>query len=509
MTDDWRRDRRDDNDFGPPLFGDDPAPDPWRGDGFRSDEPVSPANLATDELSAVSSSAADWDDLSFGEGTGELPHWTEPPTGELPRTLQSGRTESSGDDVDVWSSFSGSQPVWQAGPSDGGGRAGSDADDYDEFDDLSAGLDRPIAASDPTMEDPFLDDLSVPTARPASRITIGTDPTDYGRGGDGRRPADRGRRPGAASAAGGRASTAGVGGRNMPLAIGVGVAIAAVFVGALVTKPWAVLAIILAVLGLSALEFYDKVAEKGYQPAAIAGIFTVVALPAAAYWFGMGQDERVVSLLLVVGFAAGCATFVGGSDVESRPLANMAITTLGVMWVGVMGVFAVLILNWSNVALPVADLAAAAPGGFRLSNDVGTDTLMLLAIGVVANDVGALFVGSSFGRRPLRAWISPNKSVEGFIGGALVTVLALQLVGFTDRSTTWNSAGDLLLLGLVIAIFAPLGDLTESMFKRNLDVKDFGTMVAGHGGMLDRFDGFLFVLPAVYYLTLALEPFAS
>ena len=65
------------------------------------------------------------------------------------------------------------------------------------------------------------------------------------------------------------------------------------------------------------------------------------------------------------------------------------------------------------------------------------------------------------------------------------------------------------MLGIVIAIMAPLGDLTESMFKRNLDVKDFGTIVKGHGGVLDRFDGFLFTLPAVYYLMQVLQPWVT
>ena len=91
----------------------------------------------------------------------------------------------------------------------------------------------------------------------------------------------------------------------------------------------------------------------------------------------------------------------------------------------------------------------------------------------------------------------------------MATIVAMVLVGVTDKSTTWNSAGDLLLLGIVISIIAPIGDLTESMFKRNLDIKDFGTIVKGHGGVLDRFDGFLFALPAVYYLLQVLEPWVT
>jgi phosphatidate cytidylyltransferase len=83
------------------------------------------------------------------------------------------------------------------------------------------------------------------------------------------------------------------------------------------------------------------------------------------------------------------------------------------------------------------------------------------------------------------------------------------VVGVADKSSTWNSTGDLLILGAVISLAAPIGDLTESMFKRNLDIKDFGSLVKGHGGVLDRFDGFLFTLPAVYYLMQILEPWLT
>ncbi len=128
---------------------------------------------------------------------------------------------------------------------------------------------------------------------------------------------------------------------------------------------------------------------------------------------------------------------------------------------------------------------------------------------MAANDIGALFVGSATGKTPLRSWISPGKTLEGLIGGTLLTIAALVVVGIVDLSDTWNDTPELILLGVVISVMAPLGDLAESMFKRNLDVKDFGSLVAGHGGVLDRFDGFLFVLPAVYYLAGLLEPWTS
>jgi phosphatidate cytidylyltransferase len=136
--------------------------------------------------------------------------------------------------------------------------------------------------------------------------------------------------------------------------------------------------------------------------------------------------------------------------------------------------------------------------------NVGTDTLFIVVIGVIANDMAAYFTGTAMGRTPLRDWISPAKSIEGLIGGTIGTFIAVVLVGM--QSTTWNSFGDWFLLALVISVMAPLGDLAESMFKRNLNVKDFGTVLRGHGGVLDRFDSLLFVLPATYYLTLVIQP---
>ena len=401
----------------------------------------------------------------------------------------------------MWSSFSGQQPSR---------REGSGADPAGGLNDIT-GLSPVFEQSEPGLfEEPAATnrDDSIPVRREQGRITIGTDPTDGASSrpmSSGRRPrpgdaTSRGRsgaRPATPSRSGVGKPTAGSSGRDMPIAIAVGLGLAAVFIGAVKYKPWAVAVIVVLVLGLAAVEYFDRVREKGYQPAFVPGIVACVAAPAAVYHYGISWLPLVIFLT----FTAVAISFIGAPSLESNPMPNMAITSLGITWIGVLGSFGAAIVALSNIPTPVA-------AGF-VSNSVGTDTLFLLAIGVVANDVGALFVGSAVGKTPLRHWISPHKSVEGLLGGTVLTLGAMFLVGVADKSTTWNSTGDLLLLGLVISIMAPVGDLTESMFKRNLDVKDFGSIVKGHGGILDRFDGFLFVMPAVYYLTIYLHPWVT
>jgi len=274
----------------------------------------------------------------------------------------------------------------------------------------------------------------------------------------------------------------------MPTAIAVGLLMLAAFIAALLWKPVAVLAIVVLVCGLAAVEFFEKVSDKGYKPASIVGITASICAPLAAYWVGDGALPLVFTLAMM----AAAVSFVGAKDIQASPMPNMAITSLGMLWIGMMGSFAALLAGVSNV-----------PG---LAN-VGTDTLFIVAVGVIANDVGALFVGSAAGKNPLRAWISPNKTVEGLMGGSLATLIAMWVVSL--QSDTWNSIGEVLMLAILVGVLAPLGDLVESMFKRNLGIKDFGTVIRGHGGVLDRFDGFLFVLPAAYYLLMVLQPYAS
>ena len=453
----------DPEEFGGPLFG------------TTTEQPVTSLE---EELNA--------ERISFGsDDSGALPHWTDPPTGEVPKISVPEQTESPTDDLDVWSSF--------ASDSVSGDPVASPADvPKDPTGELTWHDDAPTAEEVAPARNTGRTDVvppgaesSEPARREPARITIGTDPSGMPRRPDPKRRGGAPQRPPSAGA-----TAPAPDGRNLPVAIASGLVLAAVFLALSMWRPAGVIAFVTVALGLAAVEYFSRVAEKGYRPVIAAGVAACVAAPLAAYWVG----DSALPLVIAFAFFAGAIGFIAADSIEAGPMPNMAITMLGVVWIGILGSYAALILRWSN---------------FGAGTPWGTDTLVLLAIGVVANDVGAYFLGSAIGKTPLRPWISPNKSLEGLLGGTALTLLVMLIIGMQGWSDTWSSTSHLLMLGIVISIMAPLGDLTESMFKRNLDVKDFGAVIRGHGGVLDRFDGVLFALPAVYYLMLVIEPWTA
>jgi len=168
------------------------------------------------------------------------------------------------------------------------------------------------------------------------------------------------------------------------------------------------------------------------------------------------------------------------SSVRQNAVAAFATTLLGVAWVG--GGLAHLLL--------VRDVP-----------DDGRLLIFTVLLTVFADDTAAYFVGRAIGRHRLAPAISPGKSVEGFVGGTIVGV-AVTFFALYEQDVV--SPGESLLLGLAIALAATLGDLFESAVKRDLGVKDSGTLLAGHGGVLDRVDSLLWAGPAAYFTLLAL-----
>ena len=196
----------------------------------------------------------------------------------------------------------------------------------------------------------------------------------------------------------------------------------------------------------------------------------------AAYWKGTAALSEVFVVVLFASLAWYLARVV-----EARPVVNVAVTVLGFAWVGVLGSFSALLLRAHLGRSPVPWCPGTNGGGRH----------------------GGVVRGQPYGPHPMAPTISPSKTWEGFLGGAVAALVAGAVIG--NRLAPWGGVRHGLELGLVVALVAPLGDLVQSMVKRDLRLKDSGALLPGHGGLLDRFDSLLFVLPATYFLVLVLH----
>jgi phosphatidate cytidylyltransferase len=264
-------------------------------------------------------------------------------------------------------------------------------------------------------------------------------------------------------------------GRNLPAAIAVGAVLAALFFGALRLGEAATVALVAIVLVLTAAEFYRAARPLGYRPATLAGLAGVAGLTVAVHLRGV----EAYPIVLAVSAVTILCWFLFGVE-RDHPTANMAITALGLLWVGGLGSFAALILREPN----------------------GDSMLIGAVIGTVVYDVGGYVVGRTTGQSRLAARISPSKTHEGLIGGIVLSVVITTLVlnRFPGVFPWTGSLVDALWLSLAVALAAPLGDLAQSMVKRDVAIKDMGNLLPGHGGVFDRFDALLFSLPAAYFV---------
>lgn len=247
------------------------------------------------------------------------------------------------------------------------------------------------------------------------------------------------------------------------------------------------LAILLSVASaLAAWEYYRLAAATGARPFAALGIVLAASVPLMVHAARLGlwipplpMVALLVPLLLTVALWA--------RGVPGRPLEAVATTLFGVWYTGGMLAFA--------YALRYHRFAIGATAG-----------ALLVALPVVltwVNDSGAFVVGKRFGTRRLMPSVSPGKTVAGAVGGALFCVVGTWLyVEFALRpfAALGLTMSGILLVGLVLSAVAQIGDLVESLLKRQAGVKDSSSLIPGHGGVLDRTDSLLFTLPVGYLL---------
>ena len=249
--------------------------------------------------------------------------------------------------------------------------------------------------------------------------------------------------------------------------------------------PWAALAITIIIAGggifagaifviaaicLSELFSMARVA----RPYPAVATLATAGLIAAAY-FG---DQFQMVLALVAAFPVLFIFIVLRGRVTGVTGAA-AVTVLGIIWIGLPFAHAVLLRE-----LP----------------DHGEALLIDVLIATIVADTAAYAGGRAFGRHPLAAAISPSKTVEGLVFGVVGGTAAFWFAGLYQD---WLPGLEALAMGAVIALVAPIGDLFESTVKRDLGVKDSGTAVGPHGGLLDRLDAVLFTITAGYYLSVA------
>jgi phosphatidate cytidylyltransferase len=253
--------------------------------------------------------------------------------------------------------------------------------------------------------------------------------------------------------------------------VGAILAVGAVLVIVLGKWVYFTVMVLLALLALN--EFFRM--TRSYRPLALAGYIGLGFMLYCAWYRTLSGVLASIGLLVLVTFLLGA---LGG--VRPGITGRMAVTVLGGVYLG---------LGFGHLLLM---RRLEAPAG---SSDAGMALVLTVVFGTWAGDTLAYFVGRYFGSTPMAPRLSPKKTWEGFLGGILGTVLAVVLVGvYTDLKPSES-----LILGLVIAIVGPLGDLFESLVKRDVNVKDAGAFLPGHGGVLDRFDALLFSAVAVFY----------
>jgi phosphatidate cytidylyltransferase len=268
-------------------------------------------------------------------------------------------------------------------------------------------------------------------------------------------------------------------GRDVPMAFVTGLVLAALALGAIAIGSGAFAIVAGAFVLLAQGEFYFALQKRHYQPATALALVSGALILGAAYYRGESAMLAVVGLTVV-------ATFLWYMTVPPQHrrnvVTNIALTIFGVIYIP-------LLAGYAFVVLELGDGRSLAVSIIGLT---------------VAYDVAAFVVGTWWGSRPLAPNVSPKKSWEGAIGATFVT--AAVAVGAVAPSvqaleTIPRAVG----LAVVVGIFAPLGDLAESLLKRDLGIKDMGSVLPGHGGVLDRIDALLFVAPAAFmYLRLIL-----
>jgi len=228
---------------------------------------------------------------------------------------------------------------------------------------------------------------------------------------------------------------------------------------------WAA-ALIVGLMGVR--EFYKGFEAAGFKPSYPIAYISIILLYCLNIAVPGNMSFVMAWMALVV-----CASMIYGFKVTERKLEDMTSTLLGIMYVGFLSYHIVLIDQSSSPLL-----------------------IWLVFLSAFGTDIMAYFTGMALGKHKLCPDLSPKKSIEGAVGGVLGSVIFCGIFGYLAMPEMMTEC---IIVGVLGSVVAQLGDLSASAFKRQMGIKDYGNLIPGHGGILDRFDSVMFTAPLVYY----------
>ena len=249
---------------------------------------------------------------------------------------------------------------------------------------------------------------------------------------------------------------------------------------------------------LASLEFFRMAEFKGIKPATKTTLFSCFIIIITTYLETIGLIEGELSNSILPICSVGICTWLLLQP-KSGTISDIAASIFGLFYLGFLPSYWIKLRELGSVVIISNQNFISFE---NLSNTTGLNLTLTSCFLIVASDIGSFFIGKSFGKRSLSP-ISPSKTLEGLIGGISCSIL---LAIFFASILNWENpllVG--ILYGILISLMALVGDLIESMMKRDAKIKDSGTFLPGHGGILDRIDSYIFTPSVLYYIFIILK----
>ena len=251
---------------------------------------------------------------------------------------------------------------------------------------------------------------------------------------------------------------------------------------------------------IALLEFFRMAEFTGIKPATKTTLFACLIIIISTYLEVIGLlDREIYNSFLPICSVVICTWLL--LQPKSGKISDIAASIFGLFYLGFLPSY------WIKLRGLQTALTNSTEGSVSLesfSNSSGLSLTLISCLLIVASDIGSYFIGKSFGKTPLSP-ISPSKTIEGLIGGIICSILVATSFAFL---LNWQNPFLIgILYGILVSLMALVGDLIESMMKRDAKLKDSGTFLPGHGGILDRIDSYIFTPSVIYYIIIIMKYF--